>query len=59
MLARLGRIRAGRARRAAEDQLALTRARLEGAAGRWVTAPPNQWPDLLVDPASPVRKETD
>ena len=59
MLARLGRVRAGRARRAAEDQLELTRARLEGAAGRWVTAPPTQWPDLLVDPARPAGKETD
>jgi len=57
-LARLGRLRAGRARRAAEDHLALARARLEGAAGRWETAPPKQWPDLLADPARPDRKET-
>ena len=57
-LARLGRVRAGRARRSAEYQLALSRARLEGAAGKWMSAPPTRWPDLLVDPATPDRKET-
>jgi len=58
-LARLGSIRAARARRAAQDQLALARARLEGAAGQWETEPPKAWPDLLADPAKPDRKESD
>ena len=57
-LSRLGSIRAARARRAAEDQLALARARLEGAAGQWATAPPRTWPDLLSDPAKLDRKES-
>jgi cobalt-zinc-cadmium efflux system outer membrane protein len=56
-LARLGSLRAARARRAMEDQLALARSHLEGAAGRWVTEPPRQWPDLLAEPARPDQKE--
>ncbi|MFI5210294.1 MAG: TolC family protein [Gemmatimonadales bacterium] len=58
-LTRLGSIRAAQARRALEDQLSLARARLEGAAGNWATAPPGTWPDLLADPAKTDRKESD
>lgn len=55
--ARLERVRAGRAQLTAQDQLAMARARFEGAAGRWVTAPPRQWPDLLANPVRNDRKE--